>query len=308
MHDTQRMDSSGLASFLRSRREALRPEDVALPVGPRRRVNGLRREEVAQLAVMSVDYYSRLERGSGSQPSTAMLDVLARTLRMTLDERDHLYRLAGHNVPDRLLGSVHVAPGLQRVLDSIPDTPAFIVSDIGVTLSGNVLAAVLFGDHHGYRGDERSSIYRWFLRPDTERPLYPREDQERQGRALVSALRIAATRRGEGSDAAKLASRLERLSPEFAEMWAGQEVTRRFEDHKVINHPEVGAVRFDCQALFTEDQTQTLVVLTTEPRSRDADRLQLLGIIAGQRRGADLDRWTQRELHPDARSDGPSRL
>jgi transcriptional regulator with XRE-family HTH domain len=280
------MDHTALAAFLRSRREALQPEDVGLPVSPRRRVHGLRREEVAQLAVMSVDYYSRLERGSGAQPSTVMLDVLARTFRMTLDEREHLYRLAGHNVPDRMLGSDHVAPGLQRVLDSIPHAPAFIVSDIGITLSQNTLATALFGDHNHYQSDERSSIYRWFTCPEIEREFYPAEDRARQSRALVSALRIATTRRGKRSYAAKLAQRLNQHSPEFSEIWARQEVTRRFEDHKTIVHPEIGPIEFDCQALFTEDQSQTLVVLTTMPRSHDAEQLQLLSIV-GQHRFAE---------------------
>jgi transcriptional regulator with XRE-family HTH domain len=286
MRETRKMDHTALAAFLRSRREALQPEDVGLPVSPRRRVHGLRREEVAQLAVMSVDYYSRLERGSGAQPSTVMLDVLARTFRMTLDEREHLYRLAGHNVPDRMLGSDHVAPGLQRVLDSIPHAPAFIVSDIGITLSQNTLATALFGDHNHYQSDERSSIYRWFTCPEIEREFYPAEDRARQSRALVSALRIATTRRGKRSYAAKLAQRLNQHSPEFSEIWARQEVTRRFEDHKTIVHPEIGPIEFDCQALFTEDQSQTLVVLTTMPRSHDAEQLKLLSIV-GQHRFAE---------------------
>ena len=95
------MDHDGLADFLRLRREALAPADVGLPVGPRRRARGLRREEVAQLTGMSVDYYSRLEQRRGPQPSTQMLSTLARTLRLGLDERDHLYRLAGHPAPER---------------------------------------------------------------------------------------------------------------------------------------------------------------------------------------------------------------
>ncbi|WP_120002778.1 helix-turn-helix domain-containing protein [Nesterenkonia muleiensis] len=277
------MDRTALAAFLRSRRDTLRPQDLGLPVSPRRRVKGLRREEVAQIAVMSVDYYSRLERGSGTQPSTAMLDVLARALRMSLDERDHLYRLAGHNVPDRLLSSPHVAPGLQRVLGSLSHTPAFIVSDIGITLSQNTLAAALFGDHNRHHGEEASAIYRWFMQPETERILYSGEDQQRQGRAFVSALRIAAARHGKHSPAAKLTHRLHQHSSEFAEIWKRHEVTRRFEDRKIIMHPEIGTIRFDCSALFTEDQTQTLVVLTTTPRSHDAEQLQLLSVV-GQHR------------------------
>jgi len=277
------MDCFALAAFLRSRRESLHPEDVGLPANPRRRVTGLRREEVAHLAVMSVDYYSRLERGSGAQPSTAMLDVLARTLRMTLDEREHLYRLAGHNVPDRMFGFPHVGAGLRRVLDSIPHTPAFIVSDIGITLRQNSLASALFGDHNKYRGDERSAIYRWFIHPEMERAVYLAEGQEQQGRALVSALRIATAGRGKQTDAAKLASQLMQRSPEFAAIWARQEVTRRFEDHKTLVHPEIGRIHFDCQALFTEDQTQILVVLTTPPGSRGEEQLQFLRVVGRDR-------------------------
>ncbi|WP_374947154.1 hypothetical protein [Agreia sp.] len=128
-----------------------------------------------------------------------------------------------------------------------------------------------------------SGIYRWFTHPETERELYPVEDRARQGRALVLALRIAATRRGSKPYAAKLAHRLTQHSPEFSEIWARQEVTRRFEDHKTLIHPEIGRIRFDCQALFTEDQSQTFVVLTTVPRSRDAEQVQLLNIV-GQHR------------------------
>jgi transcriptional regulator with XRE-family HTH domain len=117
------MDRAALADFLRRRREALRPEDVALPPGARRRTRGLRREEVASLAVMSTDYYTRLEQQRGPQPSAHMLASLARALRLTADERDYLYRIAGHHAPASLTASPHVAPALLRVLDRLDDTP-----------------------------------------------------------------------------------------------------------------------------------------------------------------------------------------
>ena len=273
------MNRDAFAAFLRSRREALLPGDVGLSVGARRRVKGLRREEVAQLAAMSVDYYSRLERGSGAQPSAQKLDVLARVLRLSLDERDHLYRLAGHNVPDRISGSPHVAAALQCVLDRLSDTPAFILSDLAETLAQNALAGALFGDASGYLAHDRSAIYRWFTRPETERVMYPEDDRPRQGRALVASLRMALARRGPRSSAAELARELEGRSPEFAELWALQEVGKRFEDHKILIHPEVGAIEFDCQALFTEDQSQTLVVLTVPPRHADEEKLRLLSAL-----------------------------
>ncbi|WP_352396591.1 helix-turn-helix transcriptional regulator [Kineosporia sp. NBRC 101677] len=274
------MDRTEFGSFLRARREALRPEDVGLTPGPRRRALGLRREEVAQLAAMSVDYYARLEQGRGPQPSPSMLTVIARVLRLTLDERDHLYRLAGHAPPDRLSGTTHVVPGLQRVLDRINDTPAFILSDLGETLSQNTCAESLFGDPTTRTGRDRYAAHRWFTHPETEQVVYPEGDRARQSRALVAQLRIARGRRGPRSEAAGLIRSLQRSSPEFARIWALQEVARRFEDHETLIHPELGAITFDCQALFTEDQSQTLVVLTVAPRSADAAKLELLGAFA----------------------------
>lgn len=289
------MDRSAFASFLRAHRGALRPNDVGLSAGVRRRVKGLRREEVAQLASMSVDYYSRLERGQGAQPSPQMLTVLARTLHLTLDERDHLYRLAGHNAPDRISGEVHVAPGLQRVLDRLNDTPAFIISDLAETLVQNRLAMTLFGDSSGFSGLARSGIARWFLHPESERRVYPEEDRDRQGRALVAALRAAIGRRGPASSASKLAGELLKRSTEFTQLWELQEVGTRYEDHKTLVHPEIGPIVFDCQALLTEDQSQTLIVFTVPPRSAEEEKLKLLSVVG----------TTQFAASPPAGSAGP---
>src|ERR1700704_6215718 len=118
------MDRAQLADFLRTRREALQPEDVGLPRGARRRTRGLRREEVAALCGMSTDYYSRIEQQRGPQPSEPMLGAIARGLHLTLDERDHLFRIAGHNTPVRVHRSDHINPGILRILDRPDDTPA----------------------------------------------------------------------------------------------------------------------------------------------------------------------------------------
>src|ERR1700733_2669667 len=132
------MDREPFAEVLRHRRGALQPEDVGLARGTRRRTNGLRREEVALLASMSTDYYARLEQHRGPQPSPAMLAAIGRALRLTLAERDHLFRLAGRTPPDSPIRSDHVAPGLRRVLDRL-DTPAMITSDLGEVLAQNPL-------------------------------------------------------------------------------------------------------------------------------------------------------------------------
>ncbi len=275
------MDRAQLADFLRHRREALRAEDVGLTPGPRRRTPGLRREEVAALAGMSTDYYTRLEQARGPQPSDQMLSALARALRLSADERDHLYRLAGHNAPARHRLDAHVAPALQRVLDRLDDTPALILSTLGETLMQNRLAAALLGDHSAASGPARSGIYRWFTDP-AERARYPLADQPRQSRAQVANLRVAFGIAGGSSPAGTLVRALQKASPEFVDLWERHEVVARFEDHKTLLHPELGAIELDCQVLFTEDQSQALLVLTAPPRSEAAEKLQLLAVLGQQ--------------------------
>jgi transcriptional regulator with XRE-family HTH domain len=277
------MDREALAEFLRRRREGLQPADVGLSPGARRRAPGLRREEVAQLALMSTDYYTRLEQRRGPQPSAQMLASLARALRLTADERDYLYRMAGHAVPDRLSASTHVAPALQRVLDRLSDTPALIVSNLGETLMQNALAVTLFGDQVGRSGWERFEAYRWFVHPGSERLHYPDHDRARQSRALVAGLRSAYGSMGASSGAGDLVTELLRRSAEFGELWERQEVAQRFADHKVLIHPDIGAIEVDCQVLFTEDRSQALLVLTADPRSADGEKIRLLGVVGVQR-------------------------
>jgi len=282
------MDRAALADFLRRHREALQPGDVGLGPGLRRRAPGLRREEVAQLALMSTDYYTRLEQQRGPQPSTQILASIARALRLTDDERDYLYRVAGHGVPDRTVDVGHVAPALQRVLDRLSDTPALVLDVLGRTLAQNDLARALYGDATTRTGWERSEIYRWFAHPGTARAVYPADDRARQGRALVASLRAALGALGPSSGAADLVAVLERTSPEFVALWERQEVARRFTDHKVLVHPEVGEIEVDCQALLTEDQLQVLLVLTATPGSESAAKIRLLGVLGMQDLGADV--------------------
>lgn len=283
------MDRDALADFLVRHREALRPGDVGLPPGVRRRAPGLRREEVAQLAVMSTDYYTRLEQRRGPQPSTQMLGSLARALRLTPDERDYLYRVAGHSAPDRAAREDYVAPGLLRVLDRLTDSPALILDGLAQTLVQNDLARALFGEVESLTGWERSAIYRWFVHPATERLMYPEDDRDRQSRAQVASLRASLGSMGPRSRAAELVRELSTRSPEFVQIWEAHEVARRFEDHKVLVHPQVGAVEVDCQALFTEDGSQTLLVLTAAPRSEAEGKLRLLAVL-GTQEFADRDR------------------
>jgi transcriptional regulator with XRE-family HTH domain len=276
------MDRDALAEFLRRRREALSPSDVGLSTGARRRTVGLRREEVAQLAAMSTDYYTRLEQRRGPQPSAQILASLARALRLTPDERDYLYRVSGHSAPDRAGATDYVRPGILRVLDRLHDTPAFVVSVLDEVLVQNDAARALLGDASGLTGRDRSGIYRWFAHPEQERRRYPEEDHARQSRALVASLRAAHGVLGARSRAGDIAKELAERSAEFAALWSIHEVARRFEQHKVMIHPELGAIEVDCQALFTEDESQALIVLTAAPGSEAASKLELLRVIGTQ--------------------------
>ncbi|MCW0213554.1 MAG: helix-turn-helix transcriptional regulator [Pseudonocardia sp.] len=279
------VDRAGLADFLRRRREVLQPEDVGLPRGPRRRTSGLRREEVAALCGMSADYYSRLERRRGPQPSEQMIGAIARGFHLSLDERDHLFLLAGHNVPRRALRSDHVSPGLLRVLDRLDDTPAQVMTGVGETLLQTRLAVALLGDQTRYTGMDRSMAYRWFVHPDG-RHTAPLEDHEKHGRIFTAQVRAAVTREGPRSRAAALAEELRRLSPEFVRYWAYHEVGLRHTEPKRIVHPEVGMLVLDCQQLLDPDQSQSLLVFTATPGSESHEKLRLLDVIGNQQLNA----------------------
>jgi hypothetical protein len=239
---------------------------------------------------MSADYYTRLEQQRGPQPSVQMLASLARALRLTDDERDYLFRVAGHNPPASLSGATHVAPPLLRVLDRLDDTPALILSALGETLVQNRMAEALFGDRSGYSGLARSEIYRWFTDP-SERLRYPEDDRDRQSRALVANLRAAHGSMGAQSRAGELVRALQKASAEFAGLWERHEVAKRFEDHKTLIHPELGPIELDCQVLFTEDQSQALLVLTALPRTEGYEKLRLLAVLGRQR-------FTETETEP----------
>lgn len=279
------MDRDGLADFLRARREALAPGDVGLAIGPRRRAPGLRREEVAQLTGMSVDYYSRLEQRRGPQPSVSMLSALARTLRLGLDERDHLFRLAGHPAPERTAGSTFVRPALIHVLDQLDDCAAFVASDLEVVLAQNRLSILLMGDLRACgSGIEVSGAWKWFAEPGS-RTLYPPEDQDRQGRIRVANLRATWSRRRGDADVEALVDRLLAHSEEFRTMWQRHEVGVPQDDHKTLVHPQIGPIPVDCEILATADGNQRLIILSAQPASESYNKLKLLSVLGDQEVG-----------------------
>ncbi|MET8003594.1 MmyB family transcriptional regulator [Nonomuraea glycinis] len=276
------MNLSELAAFLKSRRARIRPADVGLPTGPRRRVPGLRREEVSQLAGLSVDYYTELERGSNVQPSAQTLAALARALRLNGDERDHLFHLADRPLPRAAHGpAAHVQPALLGLLDRLTTTPAQIITDLHETLVQNEPAAALVGRPPAVRGPAASFVHRWFTDP-ASRALYPSEDHPHHSRAFVADLQAVAARRGRDSEVAKMVSVLRRRSEEFADLWDTRDVALRRSDHKRIVHPSLGVIELDCYCLFSEDGRQRLLWFTAPPGSQGAAQLELLLVIGTQ--------------------------
>ncbi|MER5366558.1 helix-turn-helix transcriptional regulator [Streptomyces sp. NPDC002722] len=271
-------DRAALAAFLRARREALQPEDVGLPRGRRRRTGGLRREEVAALCDMSVDYYARLEQPRGPHPSEQMLAAMARGLRLSLEERDLLFRLAGHALPRRVRRGDHVDAGMTRILDRLEDTPAQVMNHLGETLRQTRPAVALLGDQTAYTGLARSSHYRWFTDP-ASRLVHPEADHAEQSRLMVADLHSAYSREGGESDAAELVEALNRESPEFAGIWRERPALGPYCASKRYLHPQVGPLELDCQMLVDAGQSQRLVVYTARPGTESHTSLRLLSLL-----------------------------
>lgn len=274
------IDREHLAEFLRHRRESLQPEDVGLPRGERRRTAGLRREEVAALAHMSTDYYSRIERQRGPRPSAQMIASIAQGLHLTVEERDHLFRLAGHPPPPRDGLNDHISPGLLRIFSRLGDTPAEVVTELGETLQQTEPGVALTGDLTRFVGPDRSLGVRWFTRPET-RELYAEEDHEFLSRLFVSGLREAVARRGPASRAAGYAELLAD-NTEFMEIWNRHEVGIRARAVKRFVHSEVGELELNCQSLVDPDQSHLLLVYTATPGTESYEKLSLLSVIGSQ--------------------------
>jgi transcriptional regulator with XRE-family HTH domain len=285
------MDRARLADFLRTRREALQPEDVGLPRGSRRRTGGLRREEVAVLSDMSIDYYSRLEQHRGPHPSEQMLAALARGLRLSLEERDHVFQLAGYATPARTIRSDHLNPGMLRIFDGLETAAAQVVSRLGETLQQTRLSVALIGDESVHTGLARSFHYRWYTDP-AARLVYPEADRAGQSRTIVADLHRAHTQDGQGNPGNKgsrhstksdeIVQALLAASPEFADLWNTHPVGGPCCAPKRLQHPEVGLLELHCQTLVDPDQSQRLVVYTATPGTESYQKLQLLSVIGNQ--------------------------
>jgi transcriptional regulator with XRE-family HTH domain len=278
--DNQAMNLREMGAFLKSRRDRVRPSDVGLPEGPRRRVPGLRRDEVAQLAGASTDYYIDLERG-GAQPSEQMLAALSRALRLTIDERNHAYHLAGRPLPPTGEPASHIEPALLDLLDRLT-VPAQITTDLQVVLVRNRLALALLGPVTTGRTVEDSFHYQWFTDPDV-RALYHADDHETYSRNLVADLRAASARRGRNdAESARLITELQRHSEMFTELWNQRDVAVKRHDAKRIVHPAVGTIALNYLNLFSENGRQRLAWYAPAIGTDAAEKLDLLAVLGTQ--------------------------
>jgi transcriptional regulator with XRE-family HTH domain len=263
------MSDNGLGEFLRSRRSALGPEEAGVRSHGVRRVPGLRREEVAMLARVNADYYTRLEQGRERRPSPQVLDALSRALRLDGDARDHLYRLAGAvpGGPARAAGT-HVSAGLRQLMDGYTHTPALVIDRTLDVLAMNAVAEALFAP----TGPADNLARMVFAHPG----FY--QDWDAVAAATVANLRQAAGYEAENPRLRQLVEDLTRDSPEFARLWASHEVRGKTHEAKRFRHPEVGPLVLTYQAFdVRESPGRQLVIYHAEPGSRSAEALTLLG-------------------------------
>jgi len=292
------MARTELAHFLRDRRERLAPAEVGLPAAGRRRTPGLRREEVAALAHMSVDYYVRLEQARGPHPSPRVLDGLSDALRLDEAERRHMFRLVGVPPTPPAGPNRRVRPHVAALLHRMPGTAAIVTDASYDVIAWNPLAATLFGEPNSRPGpDSRpglgSGLGRdWRPDPDSQLGLGPgsgrspgpaRNLARRRfltgvplasdgavefGAIVVSRLRASAVRYPRDERLAVLIAELRAGSPEFAELWAADPVRAPGHRRKTVDHPVLGELDLNCDVLAVPDDDQQVVFITADPGSR----------------------------------------
>jgi transcriptional regulator with XRE-family HTH domain len=275
------MDRHELAACLRSWRDRIGPAEVGLPSAGARRAPGLRREEVAHLAGVSVDYLARLEQGRAAHPSRSVLGPLARALRLSDDERAHLFRVAGHAEPDSGRMRRHLTPSVQRVLDRLVDVPVIVVDAAWEIVAANPLANALLGDVSGRTPRERNVAWRHFSGAPG-RVAWSDAGRARFEADIVADLHDVLGRFPDDEPLRSLLAELERISPRFAELWEQRPVAQHGAARKTILHPEVGEVTLDCDVLTVGGSDLRLIVYTAPPGSRDAQSLALLGAVGLQ--------------------------
>ncbi len=278
-----------LGTTLRGWRDRLSPERAGLPLRRDRRSPGLRREELAELAGISVDYVVRLEQGRATAPSDQVVAALARALQLDDEERAHLYRLAGLNPPPVGRFPDRLPPGMDRLLNRLAETPIAVFAADWSLVWWNASWAGLFGDPTGLLPEVRNLVRLRFPVADdrgrlTSWPVIP-ANAEAADRALVADLRQASVRYPDDPRVSSLVARTLAGNARFARFWAEGQVARHTEDRKTIRHPAVGEIQVDCDVLTEADLDLKIVAYTAVPGSVDDAKLrEVTG--AGTRRAA----------------------
>ncbi|MGK9462252.1 helix-turn-helix transcriptional regulator [Streptomyces sp. G6] len=279
-----------LGATLRAWRDRLSPKAIGLPVDRARRLPGLRREELAELAGLSVDYLVRLEQGRAVSPSEQVVVSLARALQLSQDERDHLHRLAGFGPPQDQRVVNDIPPSMRRLLTLLDSTPVAVFAADWQLVWWNPRWAALFGDPTRIGAEERNLVrLRFPVASDRGRltswPVIP-VNAEAADRALVADLRRAAARFPDDPRVSELVASRVAGNPRFAAFWADAAVGRHAEDRKTIRHPDIGEVRVDCDVLTDGDTDLKVVAYTAVPGSEDESKLEVAGIISSPRSDA----------------------
>ncbi len=273
----------GFGPTVRRFRDRVSPEAVGVRPGSRRRATGLRREELAGLAGISADYLTRLEQGRATSPSAQVVEALARALRVSDAERDLLYRLAGHAAPGPGVVPSRLTPSLQRLLDRWSGTPVAVFDATWTLLVANAPYDAVLGDTSTWRGIERNSVWRNLVGPGTRTVHTPAEQADFEAR-LVADLRLTASRYPADRECARLVGTLAAQSPRFAALWTADDPAPSPDTsrHKTIDHPAVGLITLDCDALIVAQDDLRVLVYTAEPGTEDADRLALAVVLGTQ--------------------------
>ena len=274
-------DDKELGRALRQWRDRTSPDAVGLSVNGQRRAAGLRREELALLAGLSVDYLTRLEQGRSSSPSAQILGALARALRLSGPERDYLFRLARQVPPDGGQINGHLTPGVQRLLDRLEDTPVAVHDAAWTLLAANRPWIALLGDMSAARGRDRNLPWRHFTGMPS-RAVRDAEELARFEASLVADLRAVAARYPRDGELRRLITDLIEASPRFAELWESGLVAVHTGDQKVIEHPEVGRLTLDCDILTVRGADLRIIAYTAMPGTEAAEKLALIRVIGVQ--------------------------
>ncbi|MFE2094595.1 helix-turn-helix transcriptional regulator [Streptomyces sp. NPDC059460] len=275
------MATAEFGKAVRRWRDRVSPEAVGLPAGRHRRAAGLRREELALLAGISVDYVTRLEQGRASNPSAQVVEALARTLRLSGSERTHLFRLAGLAPPGPESVPAYITPSVQRLLDRLTGTPVAVYDASWTLLLANPPYAALMGDPSGWRGNERNGVWRQFVGPGSRAQHTP-ESLRRFEAALVADLHVAAGRYAADPRLRQLVAELRARSERFAELWDSGTVGQHEAARKTIDHPQAGPLTLDCDVLTVAGSDLRIMVYTAEPGTEDAERLAVLTVLGTQ--------------------------